>query len=158
MSLKITAPVTLNRDAETIWLQVESGGKHAAINLAEISNSPFIKEAFGNWADAQFLDAMLHRRRKTGVKDVTGTLLLEGDIVQPLSFPNYYIDSVFGVVTWSAEKAAFVFKVVVEGGGIWESDNLGFSGPWEMKGLWRIVGNVFQSANLLKPAKPLPLK
>ena len=143
--IQITVPVQLLKADDGFWLQVEAKSKRAAsIHLNE-TGGPLTSGILVEWAGGLFNDALLKRRRVTGVKDKHSVPILEGDILL-----GYYNDSypvATAAVSYRDELGAFVLSGVV-GGTPWQHENLRDAPNWE------VVGNVFQNADLLAATQP----
>jgi hypothetical protein len=147
VSLKITVPVTLSKGDQGYWLQVETKDKQAAALCLSDQGGELTQSIFNKWGDEQLEAALLQRRRKTGLSDVTGTPVMEGDIVKRLDMPGH--TDVFGVVKWDASVAAFVMEGMWPNQKLWRSKNL--QGVQAAK----VVGNAIQNPELLVPCRPL---
>jgi hypothetical protein len=142
--LKVTVPVTLSKGDDGFFIEVETkGGQSAALTLN--AHGPLTNEILSTWASEQMVAALFAKRRRTGLNDVTGTPVLEGDIVERFDLPGH--TEVFGVVKWEPTLAAFIMEGLLPDEQKWHSQNLR---PVQAA---RIVGNMFLNRDLLKPCK-----
>jgi hypothetical protein len=134
--LRVTVPITLQRNSEGFWLEFKGGGKEALVNLGSVSQAEIVQEACNAWAQEQMTQALMSKRRQVGLKDKLGVPVHEGDIVQKATDdPEKPLK---GVVKWEAANAAFIIQ-----GNAFRTHNLGGVGQWE------VIGNIFQTPELL---------
>jgi uncharacterized phage protein (TIGR01671 family) len=142
--IQITVPVQLIKDNDGFWLQVEAKSKRSAmVNVGLMASGQITTDIFNEWAGELFNDALLKRRRDSGVKDKHGVPILEGDILR--AFYNESYPVINGAVTYATDLGAFVLSASI-GGMPWRSQNLRDAAEWE------VIGNVFQNGELLSQA------
>lgn len=140
--VQITVPVQLVKDTDGFWLQVEAVSKRSAAIYLNETGGPLTSGILVEWAGDLMNQALLKRRRDTGVKDKHGVPVMEGDIMRAHYNDSY--PSINGSVSYAADLGAFVLSASI-GGMPWRSQNLRDAGRWE------VIGNVFQNAELLNP-------
>jgi YopX protein len=139
----ITVPVQLVKAEDGFWLQVEAQSKRSALIHLDEVGGPLTSSIFVEWAGGLFNEALLKRRRDSGVKDKHGAPILEGDILQ--GYDGRGVRPVRAAVNYSNSVGAFVLSGTGDSGQVWQTENLREANQWE------IVGNVFQNAELLAP-------
>lgn len=143
--LVVTVPIQLTRDDDGFWLQVTTPTKREASVRLDQLGGPLTSSIFDEWANHVFKEASLKARRSTGVKDINGNAVWEGDLIRVRHSDPY--PSAVGVVTWEPAVAAFVLKGDTERHGPWTTDNLrGVGKGW-------LIGNIFEQPKLLTPAE-----
>lgn len=141
--LRVNASVVLCKTSEGYSIEVETADRQqASISLG--NHGPLVNQIMETWANEQVQKAM-NARQNTGLTDVTGRPVLEGDIVERFDLPGH--TEVFGVVKWDDTRAAFVMQ------GLWPDEKLWWSQNLRAVGAARIVGNIFLDAGILKPCK-----
>jgi hypothetical protein len=144
--LKLKANVTLCRSEDGFSIEVETRDHQSAM-LRLAGHGPWVDAILRQWAIERVNEALVNGRRNTGLKDVTGTPVFEGDIVERCDLPGHV--DVFAVVKWDPSRAAFIMEGQWPDGQIWQSENL------NAVRAARIVGNVFQHPDRFKPCKTL---
>lgn len=146
MPLKITVPVTLVKD-ENFGFYIECKAKDGDRINARPDNIGWAEAIFDKWANEKLTEALLSKRRNTGLKDRLGRDVFEGDIVEGL-FPHS-IAPARAVVKWAPNYAAFVMEGRFKNGGEWGTENLS-----EIS-FYQVVGNVIENPNEFHPAQGL---
>lgn len=133
--LTLNVPVILIREEE-FWLEITNSlGQTALIQIAQVDQLSIID----TWAKEQVTKAM-NGRRNTGVLDMAGDIVREGDILMKQPGDDFVV----GVVRFDVSRAAFVLTGKNEDGTHWTSENLLNSRQWS------IIGNIFQHPEKLK--------
>ena len=147
--LIVTVPIQLVSNDEGFWLQIETPTKReATVKVPEFVDGPLAQGIWKEWAEAVLKQAQLKARRATGVNDAHGNPILEGDIVMTQAGENY--PQAPGVVEWDRSLAAFILTGRFKGSyNVWRTQNLGGVRKYS------VIGNVFETPELLTPAEPL---
>lgn len=144
----VTVPIELVKEGDQYSLLIRNDAGHEClVPLDTIGETPLEWSIVLSWADQHFQKALLKRRRATGVEDIDGRPIMEGDILF-LPGDDYVGRGMHAAVKWNAKVAAFILEGRSPAtGGVWQTPNL------QEARNYRVVGNVFEQPELLDVPK-----
>lgn len=131
--LRVSVPITLQRNSEGFWLEFKGDNKEALLHLGNLDKGEIVQACINGWAKESMTQALKSKRRATGLRDSKSAPVNEGDIVDS---PAGGLGR--GVVKWRQDFGGFVI-----------------AGPkfctHNLRGIdqWTVIGNIFENSELL---------